>query len=521
MTVMRWLRGPASHRRVVVEAAALLPVVRLGLSMLPYTLVERRLARWAKARPVRSATGEDPIARVTSAVDGVGRRLPGISCLSRALATHAMLVRRGIPAVVRLGARPRSNARRSLDAHAWVETGGRVVMGDVPWLAEYQQFESISTRLSHRLAPVIRGERVAWADLATTPERLLEYCDEEDLSSLVHHALGSLGDDWPAAARDGLAERARAEAAIEMVRRAELRRVIDALGARGVRAVLFKGTALAYTRYAEPWLRPRADTDLLIRRDDRAASRDTLEALGYTLTPAGAGDLVFRQFELQRCDEHGVAHALDVHWQISNQERFARLFDDDEVWDRSEPVPALGRHARAAGAADALLISCVHPVMHHRDEERLIWLYDTHVIASAMDATAWSAFTALASAKAIAAVCAHGLALAHARLGAPLPPRVRADLDSAARRPEPSAEYLAPHRGWRDEVASNLRALPDWRSRLRLLGEMAFPPPAYVRRVYSVDRSALGWLLLPALYAHRAVRGVWRNAGGPPAQSRL
>lgn len=518
MRTVRWLRDPAPRRRAVVEAATLLSAVRLGLAILPYTVIARRLARWAHNRHI--GAGEDALESVTWAVEAVGRRLPVMTCLPRALVTHAMLARRGVPAVVKLGARPRSDSRRELDAHAWVESGGRVVMGDVPELAEYQPFESASSRLMHGLAAILRGQRVAWSDLATTPDRLIEYCDAEDLSSLAYHALGS-ASDWPDAVRERLAARARAEAAIEMVRAVELRRAIDALDARGVRAVLFKGTALAYTRYARPWLRPRADTDLLIRRDDRPSAREALEALGYTLTPAGAGDLVFRQFELQRQDEHGVVHALDIHWQISNQERFARLFDDEDAWNRVENVPALGSHARAAGAIDALLISCVHPVMHHRDEERLIWLYDTHLIASSMDEREWSSFAALASEKGVAAVCAHGLAMARARLGTLIPPHVRADLDAAARHYEPTAEYLAPNRSWRAEVASNFRALPNWRSRLRLLGEMAFPPPAYVRRIYAMDGSALGWLLLPALYAHRAVRGVLRNTAGRPQHSRL
>jgi hypothetical protein len=518
MTIVRWLRAPASRRRAVVEAATLLCVVKLGLAILPYTLVERRLARWTRTR--RISAGDDAVDGVSWAVEGAARRLPGMTCLPRALVAHAMLVRRGVSAVVKLGVRPQSEAQRELNAHAWVESGGLVVMGDVPGLSEYQPLESASSRVRHGLARLLRGQRVAWSDLATTPDRLLEYCEAEDLSSLVHHALGC-AIDWPDGVRERLADRARAEAAIEMMRSVELRRVMDALDARGVRAVLFKGTALAYTRYPQPWLRPRADTDLLIRRDDRTPAREVLEALGYTLTPAGAGDLVFRQFELQRQDEHGVVHALDVHWQISNQERFARMFDDEETWRRAERVAALGAHARAAGAVDALIISCAHPVMHHRDEERLIWLYDTHLIACSMNEHEWSSFAALAAAKGIAAVCAHGLALAHARLGTVIPPRIRADLDAAARRREPTAEYLAPARSWRAEMTSNLRALPNWRSRLRLLGEMAFPSPAYVRRIYAMDGSALGWLLLPGLYAHRAVRGLLRNTGGRPEHSRL
>jgi hypothetical protein len=301
------------------------------------------------------------------------------------------------------------------------------------------------------------------------------------------------------------------DAALEMARGHEIRRVLDALGMAGVRSVLFKGTALAYSRYAHPTLRPRSDTDLLIPREHLDAACAALTSLGYAASETSGGDVLFRQLELQRRDAHGVVHAFDVHWQISNQERFARMFDEHELWRRAEAVEALGFHARMAGNADALLISCVHPVMHHRDDERLIWIYDTHVIASAMNAGQWSSFVELARAKAVAAVCLHGLAQARAYFGTLIPAPVGAELAAAAREFEPSAEYLTPGRSWRDDVAANLRALPDWRARVRLLREMALPSPAYIRRAYSLDRSMLGWILLPALYAHRGFKAVGRK----------
>src|SRR5262249_41094322 len=154
------------------------------------------------------------------------------------------------------------------------------------------------------------------------------------------------------------------------------------------------------------------------------------------------------------------------------------------------------------GAVDALLISCIHPVMHHRDDAQLIWICDTHLIASALSTSDWSAFVDLARAKAVAAVCVHGIELAREYFHTLVPASVLHDLEVSAGRREPSAEYLAPGRTWRDEIASNFRALPGWRARARLLREMALPAPAYMRRSYSLEHSMVGWLLLPALYAH-------------------
>ena len=63
-----------------------------------------------------------------------------------------------------------------------------------------------------------------------------------------------------------------------MLRGREIARVTAALDARGVRALLVKGAALAYGLYPEPCLRPRVDTDILVLGDDRAAT-DLVQAL--------------------------------------------------------------------------------------------------------------------------------------------------------------------------------------------------------------------------------------------------
>ena len=497
---------------MILEATLVLAATRLGLSVAGHVNVDRRLSRWAHRHPVRE-DAPDAVARVIRAVQGIGRRLPGMTCLVQALAANAMLSRRGVRARVRIGVRPTTRRAVPLDAHAWLESSnGCVLIGDLPGLADYQVLEPATTRVTRQLAALLRGERVAWAALEIDPDALLTFCEHEDLSGLVHRAIAhGLPNDWPAAFVDRLARRARLDAALELARGHEIQRVLDALALAGVRAVLFKGTALAYSRYAHPALRPRGDTDLLVPRKDLDAAGAALTALGYAVSETSGGDVLFRQVEFHRRDAHGVVHAFDVHWQISNQERFARMFDDDELWRRAEAVEALGPHARAAGAADALLISCVHPVMHHRDDDRLIWSYDTHVIASAMDAGQWSSFVELARAKAVAAICLHGLAQARAHFGTTMPASVGDRLAAAARSSEPSAEYLMPGRSWRDDVAANFRALPDWRARMRLLQEMALPSPEYIRRAYSLDRSTLAWILLPALYAHRGFKAVGRK----------
>src|SRR4051812_38011046 len=70
-----------------------------------------------------------------------------------------------------------------------------------------------------------------------------------------------------------LRESAIREAAVEALRLADLRAVLAALASRGVHPLIVKGTALAYSIYDAPELRPRGDTDVLIDPNDIDAVR--------------------------------------------------------------------------------------------------------------------------------------------------------------------------------------------------------------------------------------------------------
>lgn len=76
---------------------------------------------------------EHDAAEIGAVVERVARWMPFRAlCLQQAIATRRMLARRGLPAVVYLGLALDAHARSSGNesAHAWVRTGGRVVIGD-------------------------------------------------------------------------------------------------------------------------------------------------------------------------------------------------------------------------------------------------------------------------------------------------------------------------------------------------------------------------------------------------------
>jgi hypothetical protein len=361
------------------------------------------------------------------------------------------------------------------------------------------------------LAALVKGEDVPWSAFGVTPAEFVKECHAEDLIGLVHERLRRRprSADWPRDLRDRVACEALAAAARELLRRREITAALDALAAVGVYPILLKGTALAYSVYPSAVLRPRCDTDLLVRREQVDNVRRVMSRLGYVTPTQCDGELLFRQFKVAKEDAFGVDHALDFHWKISTQSLFADLLSHDELASAAETVPALGHYARMTGFIHALFLACIHPVMHHRNTERLVWIYDIHALASRLSDAEFGRFADLVVERRVSAIAAHELALAHFRFGTGVPQHVIARF-AARRVEEPCAIYLRSNRRWNNDVASCVGGLPRWKDRCRLLREIVFPGSDYMLRKYGLGSVRIGVALLPALYFHRGVYGVWK-----------
>ncbi len=364
------------------------------------------------------------------------------------------------------------------------------------------------------LAACLRGEPIDWPG-GLAARAFLEEAGLHGVQGLLHDALrdGSLRvRNLPEEVGELLTRWAHREAALELIAPTWVGGLLGELASRGVPALILKGTALAYGTYRHPHLRPRADIDLLVSEDRREAARDALTTLGYEFANAVSGGLVSAECAGTRTDRHGMTRIVDVHWRLSNAQGFARALSFEELMERSLPLPALSPLARGPAPVDALLIGCMHRVAHrHADYwfgerahrgDRLIWLYDLHLLAEGLDEAGWAELCSRAQACGQRAVCLDGLRRASALLGTRIPAQAAANLEAGAG--EITAAYLSG--GTLRWLATDLRVLPDWLSRLRLLREHAFPPGAYMLKKYGRHTS----LWLPALYLHRGAHGAWR-----------
>jgi hypothetical protein len=346
--------------------------------------------------------------------------------------------------------------------------------------------------------------------------RFLEYTDRHGVQPLLYVQLrqSPAGGSWPSDLCQALKDAAASQAVVDMIQGQETVKVLKALAQNGVNALLMKGLPLAYTHYRFPHLRPHGDADVLIRRTDRETAEGVLAELGYERLNTMRGELVSSQSTWSELDRYGVTHSIDLHWRVNNCQIFAEAVSYDDLLRSSVAIQALG--ARALGPVHALLLACMHRVAHvtaawsvdDRPQygDRLIWLYDIHLLACRMSLPELAEFVRLAVERRLKTICMDGLRHSQRCFATPLPDEVFAGL-SAAGPPEPSASYLDP--GRLRFLARDILSLSNVRDRLRLVKEHLFPPAEYMRKKYAVSRR--GWLSI--LYLRRAMQGIWRLHG--------
>jgi hypothetical protein len=119
----------------------LVAVIRIGLCVRPFVVVRRLVGRWARRTSQRAPPGQRRPEALVRAVRRVARFVPRASCLTQALAAEVLLSRAGHTPRLRIGLR--HDGAGALNAHAWVENGGQVVIdhGEVDRFTPLPAFE--------------------------------------------------------------------------------------------------------------------------------------------------------------------------------------------------------------------------------------------------------------------------------------------------------------------------------------------------------------------------------------------
>jgi hypothetical protein len=332
--------------------------------------------------------------------------------------------------------------------------------------------------------PRALAERVRAGDVST----LIATAARDGVDGLLAHAVAPGADPEIDALRRRLILR-------EAVNHAELLRVTEGFAAAGIGAAILKGGALAYTHYPFAWCRQRVDIDLLVRRDDRDRSRDVMRRLGYREDRPMSSRWLMQQDAWKRDAGPGLQHAVDVHFELTNRQFFARALPAADVLARAVSAPFAADGARQLDPVDALIHTCVHRVAHHSQEARLIWHADMARQAARLTPAEIDVLIARARDAGVASIVAQELRIASALWGEHGGAAAAVVIHTLTEtgRAEAARVFLAGGRGPAGDVWLDLKALPRWRDRAGLLAELAFPTRDYMLRQPGVTPENLRW----------------------------
>jgi hypothetical protein len=125
--IARYKQLSPGERQLLFRALVLVPAVRIALWTLPFRLT-RGCVEWLGKPPGPWRDLDRSTIRLAAwAVEAASRRVPGASCLTQGMAMQVLLGRLGQRSELRLGVARKLGGQ--LEAHAWVETQGLVVIG--------------------------------------------------------------------------------------------------------------------------------------------------------------------------------------------------------------------------------------------------------------------------------------------------------------------------------------------------------------------------------------------------------
>jgi Uncharacterised nucleotidyltransferase len=232
--------------------------------------------------------------------------------------------------------------------------------------AEHVLLLSVARAAVHAGTAAHGTEGVDW-------DAFLALAERNRLLPLAHRALAER-EEVPGAVRATLSAAAAANARRALAASGELRKLLGAMEAAGIRAAAYKGPALAVRAYGDLALRTYSDLDLLVAPDDVCAAARVLEGCGYLSAHrfSPAQDAAFRRTDGDYPYHHPHTAALvELHCHVSSA-RFCVALPTSALLARARPVPIGGGEVPALADDDLFLALCLHGAKHRW--ARLEWL---------------------------------------------------------------------------------------------------------------------------------------------------
>ncbi|NET04899.1 MAG: lasso peptide biosynthesis B2 protein [Symploca sp. SIO2B6] len=136
------VRLSIGDNQLLIKTFVLLGLVRLGLWLLPFPSLRQAVAKLSHSHPKQPPIKQISVGKIIWAVNLSSRYMPGgVKCLARALTTQVFMSRQGYSPQLRIGVAKGEGGQ--LEAHAWVESQGQVVIGYLGNLSYFTPLPSL------------------------------------------------------------------------------------------------------------------------------------------------------------------------------------------------------------------------------------------------------------------------------------------------------------------------------------------------------------------------------------------
>ncbi len=137
--LLRFVFTSPHERAMILRSIFWLTYYRSGLWLFPSFITRKAAADLTNNSGNHRQADKALIYDVVRSVRRCSRYVPSASCLTQALAAKTVLKRYGQSSTLRIGVAPIDS---TIEAHAWVEIEGKIVLGRLPQQARFSVMSS-------------------------------------------------------------------------------------------------------------------------------------------------------------------------------------------------------------------------------------------------------------------------------------------------------------------------------------------------------------------------------------------
>lgn len=254
----------------------------------------------------------------------------------------------------------------------------------------------------------------------------------------------------PAAAREQLQTRMRAQHLFSLSMTAELFGILEAFQQKGIETLLVKGPVVSQLAYGDPAIRSYVDLDLLVRNEAVLAASRAMTSLGFEADVPEAAILAGKIPGEYLFVRSGTRHLVELHTPGTFR-YYPRPMRVDDLFARQRRIILDGKEVPTLSLEDEFILNCIHGAKHFW--ERLMWSADIAALVLRHPDIDWKRAQQAAKDVGAERMLRVGLLLGESLLGIPVPAEMAANTNKDATAKElvrqiqgwaPYAGYMAP-----------------------------------------------------------------------------